>query len=61
MYFKIDSKSSQAANCVKFKIMTKAIGYFLSIDTFEHKRVVNKVMLQSPHLKYHMKTIGIDQ
>ena len=37
------------------------IDYVISIDTFEPKCVVLKGMLQSPHLKYHVKTIGIDQ
>ena len=41
--------------------MTKVIDYVLLIDTFEQLYVVLKVMLQLPHLKYHMKTIGIDQ
>ena len=41
--------------------MTKAIYYILSIDTFEQKCDVLKGMLQSPRLKDHMKTIGIDQ
>ena len=41
--------------------MTKVIGFVLSIDTFEKKCVVLKVMLQSPRLKYHVQTIGIDQ
>ena len=41
--------------------MTKIIDSILSIDTFEQQFVVLKVMLQSPRLTYHMKTIGIDQ
>ena len=41
--------------------MTKVIEYVLSIDKFEQKCVVLEGMLQSPRLKYHMKTIGIDQ
>ena len=41
--------------------MNKAIDYILSIDTFEKKLIVLKCMLQSPHLEYHMKTIGIHQ
>ena len=41
--------------------MNKAIDYILSIETFEQQCVVSKVMLQSPRLEDHMKTIGIDQ
>ena len=41
--------------------MTKVIYFVLSIDTFEKQCVVLKVMLQSPRLKYHVQTIGIDQ
>ena len=41
--------------------MTKVIDYVLSIDTFEKECVVFKIMLQSPRLKYHVQTIGIDQ
>ena len=41
--------------------MNKAIGYILSIDTFEQQCVVIKGMLISPRLEDHMKTIGIDQ
>ena len=37
------------------------IDYVLLIDTFEQQCVVIKVMLQSPRLKYHVETIGIDQ
>ena len=61
MRFQIYGKTSQAAKCVKSRIMTKVIDYVLSIDTFEQKCVVLKCMLQSPCLKDHMKTIGIDQ
>ena len=41
--------------------MTKVIDSILSIDTFENKCGVLKGILQSPRLKYHMKTIGVDQ
>ena len=41
--------------------MTKVIDSILSIDTFEQKCVVLKDMLQSPCLKDHIKTIGIDK
>ena len=61
MCFQIDGKYPQAAKCVKSRIMTKLIDCVLSIETFEHQCVMLKGMLQSTHLKYHMKTIGIDQ
>ena len=54
-------KISQASKCIKSRIMTKMIDSFLLIDTFEQKCVVLKGMLQSPQLKYHVNTIGIDQ
>ena len=41
--------------------MTKVVDCILSIDTFEQVFFVPRGMLQSPRLKYHMKTIGIDQ
>ena len=34
---------------------------FFRIDTSEKQCVIIKDMLQSPRLKYHMKTIGVDQ
>ena len=61
MYFQINGKSSQAAMCVKSRIMTNVVDCVLLIDTFEQQCVVIKGILQSPRLKYHMKTIGIDQ
>ena len=61
MCFHNDGKTAQAAKCIKFRITAKVIDYVLSIDTFEQKYVVLKDMLQSPHLKYYVKTIGIDQ
>ena len=61
MCFQINCKSAQKAKCVKSRIMTEVIDYVLSIDKFEQQCVVLKVMLQSPHLKDHMKTIGIYQ
>ena len=54
-----EGKSYQATRCIKSRIMTKAIDYVISIDTFEQKCVVLKGMLQSPRLKYHVQTIGI--
>ena len=54
-------KTNQAARCIKSRIMTKVIDSVLSIDTFEQKCVMLKGMLQSPRLKDHVQTIGIDQ
>ena len=56
-----EGKSDQADRCIKSRITTKAIDYVLSINKFEQKCVVLKGMLQSPRLKYHLQTIGIDQ
>ena len=61
MCFQKDGKTAQAARCIKSRIMTKVIDYVLSIDTFEQQCVVLKGMLQSPRLKDHVQTIGIDQ
>ena len=61
MCFLKEGKSDQAARCIKSRIMTKVIDYVLSIDTFEQQCVVLKGMLQSPRLKDHVQTIGIDQ
>ena len=61
MCFLKDGKTSQAARCIKLRIITKLIDYVLSIDTFEQQCVALKGMLQSPLLKYHVETIGIDQ
>ena len=60
MCFQKDGKSYQADRCIKSRIMTKVIGFVLSIDTFEQKCVVLKGMFQSPRLKDHVQTIGID-
>ena len=46
---------------VKSGIFTKLVDCVLSIDIFEQQCVVIKSMLQSTRLKYHMKTVGIDQ
>ena len=40
---------------------SKVIDYVLSIDIFEQQCAVFKGMLQSPRLKDHIQTIGIDQ
>ena len=61
MCFQKDGKTAQAARCIKPRIMTKVIDYFLSIDTFEQQCVVLKGMLQSLQLKDHAETIIIDQ
>ena len=57
----VNSKSPHAAQCVKSRILNKAIYYILSIDTFEQQCDLIKFMLQSSRLEYHMKTIGIYQ
>ena len=41
--------------------MAKVIDYILSINKFEQQCVVLKGILQSPWLKDHLQTIGIDQ
>ena len=61
MCFQINRKSSHSAQCVKNRIINKAIDYIIYFDTFEQQGVVIKVMLQSPRLEYHINTIGIDQ
>ena len=55
------AKNAQDSRCTKSRIMTKVIDYVLSIDKFEQQCVVIKGMLKSPRLKYHVKTIGIEQ
>ena len=55
-----EGKSDQAVRCIKSRIMTKVIDSVLSIDTFGQQCVVLKGMLQSPQIKYHVQTIGID-
>ena len=59
--FLIHGKYYHAAQCVKSKIINKAIGYILSLDTFEQSCVVIKWVLQFIFLEDHKKTIGIDQ
>ena len=61
MYFQNNGKTSQASRCIKSIIMNNLISSVTLIDIFEQQYVVLKDMLQSPHLKYHVKTIGIDQ
>ena len=54
-----EGKSDLVARCIKSRIITKVIYSVLLIDTFEQQYVMIKVMLQSPRLKDHVKTIGI--
>ena len=61
MCFRIDGKSAQSAKCVKYRIMTNVVDYVISVNMFKQQCVVIKGMLQAPRLRYHMKTIGIDQ
>ena len=49
--FHINGRFYHATQCVKSRIMNKAIDYILSIDKFEKKCIVIKGMLQSPRLK----------
>ena len=56
-----EGKSDQAASCIKSRIMNKVIDSVLSNYTFDQQCVVLKCMLQSPRLKNHVQTIGIDQ
>ena len=52
--FQINRRSSHAAQCVKSRIVNKAIDSILSIDTFEQQCVAIKGMLQWPRLECHM-------
>ena len=61
MCFQNDGKTAQADKCIKSRIMTKVIDSVLSFYTFEQQYVVLKGMLQSPRLKDHVHTTGIDQ
>ena len=61
LYFQVNSKYSHAAQCVKSRILNKAIYSILYIDTFEQQCVVIKCMLQSSRLEDHMKNIDIVQ
>ena len=45
--FRINSRSSHAAQCVKSQITNNVIDSIISIDAFEKKCVVIKCMLQS--------------
>ena len=60
MCFQRDGKTAQATRCDKSRIMTKVIDSVLSVDSFEQQCVVLKGMFQSPWLKDHIQTIGID-
>ena len=59
--FQVNIKSPHSVQCVKTRILNKAIDSTLYIDTFEQQCVVIKCMLKSSRLEDHMKTIGIDQ
>ena len=59
--FHVNSKYPHADQCVKSRVLNKAIDYILFIDTFEQQCVVIKCMLKYSRLEDHMKTIGIDQ
>ena len=61
MCFQNYGKTAQAFRFIKSRIITKVVYYVLSIDIFEQQCVVLKVVFQSPHLKYHVKTISVDQ
>ena len=61
LFLYMKRKSSHAAQCVKSRIINKAIDFILSTDTFEQQCVMIKDMLQSPRLEYYMENIGIDQ
>ena len=61
MCLQVNSKSPHSAQCVKSRVLNKAIDSILSIDTFEQQFVVIKFMLQSSRLEDHMKTIGIEK
>ena len=61
MCFQIDGKPAQADRYVKSTIITKVVYCVIYIDVFEGKCVVLKAVLRLPRLKYHIKTIGIDQ
>ena len=61
MCFQIDGKYAQEDKCVKFRIMTNVVDCVLSTDKLEQQCFVLKGILQSPCLKDHMKTIGIEQ
>ena len=58
--FQRDGKTAQAAKFVKPRIMTEVIDCVLMINTLKQRYIFLKDMLQSPHLKDHVKTIAID-
>ena len=59
MCFQVNSRSPHAVQCVKSRILNKAIDSVLSIDTFEQQCVVIQCILQSSRLEDHIKNIGI--
>ena len=58
--FQVNRNSPHASQCVKSRILNKAIDSILYIDTFEQQCVVIKCMLKYSRLEDNMKTIGID-
>ena len=61
MSFQNDVKTAQVARCVKYTIMAEVIDSVILINIFEQQCVVLNGILQSPHIKEHVKTIGIHQ
>ena len=59
--FNKDGITTQAASCIRSRIITKVVDSVFFIDTFEQQFVVLRGILKSPHLKNHVQTIGIDQ
>ena len=60
MCFQIDGKYAQSVKSVKSRKITNVIDFLILINKSEHQCVVLKGVLQSPRLKYHMKTIDIE-
>ena len=61
MCFQKNGKITHSARCIKSGIMNKLIDYVLFFYTFEQQCAVIKGMLQSPRLKDHANTIGIEK
>ena len=61
MCFQNYGKTSQVYKCIKSRMMTNVVDSITLIDAFEQKCVVIKGVLESPRLKYHVNTIGINQ
>ena len=58
--FQINGKSSQAAKCIKSRIITKVINYILSVDTFEFFLLGLTVCYNHQVSNITIKNIGID-